>query len=269
LQKIRKEIKPVDLSGILILVHVANVPSFQGRAVYSNPIDSKNLNREFPGRADGTFSERLAYTLTNEIISKSDYFIDIHGGEFNEEMLNYLMFYYGCPDADVCRKSRILAHAMGNRYLVPLEFLSVADSLSQYSEYEAMSQGVPAIAVEFGDRGEVDPSELDFAVKGIINVMKTIGMLEGESFVVENPTYLLDEESFKSKYDGIFYHLFEKGNYVTQGSLLCFTTDYWGERIEEFRAPFSGIITHSVISPAVNKGDPVVTVAKVSDIFIE
>ena len=269
LQKIVKEIKPVDLSGILILVHVANIPSFQGRAVYSNPIDFKNLNRVYPGKPDGTFSERLAYTLTNEIISRSDYYIDLHGGEFNEEMLSYLMFYYGCPDADVCRKSKIMAHAMGNRYLVPLEFLSVQDSLSQYSEYEAMRLGVPAIAVEFGDRGEVDPSVLDFAEKGVINVMRTIGMLEGETFINEHPVYLTDERSIKSDYDGIFYPLFGKGHYIAKGTLLGFTTDYWGNRIEKFIAPFSGIITHIILSPVVNRGDGVVTLAKVSDTFIE
>lgn len=61
LQKMLKEINPAELSGVLVLVHVANVPSYLGRGVYSNPIDFKNLNRVFPGKMDGTFSERLAY----------------------------------------------------------------------------------------------------------------------------------------------------------------------------------------------------------------
>ena len=269
LQRIRQEINPDELSGILILVQVANIPSFQGRGVYSNPIDFKNLNRVYPGNPDGTFSERLAYLHSKEIIGKSDYYIDLHGGEFNEDMLDYLMFYYGCPDADVCRKSKIMALAMGNRYLVPLDFLSGQDSLSQYSEYEAMIQGVPAIAVEFGDRGEVDPAVLDFAVKGITNVMRTIGMLEGETFINEHPVYLTDELSIKSNYDGINYPLLEKENYVAKGTLLSFTTDYWGNRIEEFIAPFSGIITHINLSPVINKGESVVNVAKVTDIFNE
>ncbi|MEN8251748.1 MAG: succinylglutamate desuccinylase/aspartoacylase family protein [Bacteroidota bacterium] len=270
LQLIMHKIKPEDLSGILIMVHVANIPSFQGRGVYNNPIDFKNLNRVYPGKADGTFSERLAFTLTNEIITKSDYYIDLHGGEFNESLLNFLYFYYGCPDADVCRKSRMMAHAMGNRYLIPYDFNSIPDSLpSQYSEYEAMRQGVPAIVVEFGDRGEVDPSILDFAEKGIMNVMKTLGMLEGNTFVVDNPIYLLDEESIKSDNNGIFYSLFEKGHYVTKGSLLGYTTDYWGNRIEQFTAPYSGIIVSIYLSPVVNKGESVIHLAKVSDQFIE
>lgn len=270
LQRIKQEINPDELSGILILVQVANIPSFQGRGVYNNPIDFKNLNRVYPGKADGTFSERLAFTLSNEIISKSDYYIDLHGGEFNESLLNFLYFYYGCPDAEICRKSRMMAHAMGNRYLIPYDYNSIPDSLpSKYSEYEAMRQGVPAIVAEFGDRGEVNPSILDFAVKGIINIMRTLGMLEGETFVVNNPIYMLDEEFLDSKNDGIFYPLFEKGHYVTKGASLGFTTDYWGKRIEEFVAPYSGIIISIYLSPVVNKGDGVIHMAKVSDVFNE
>ena len=64
LQKLLKEIDPAELSGVLVLVHVANLPSYLGRGVYSNPIDFKNLNRVFPGKMDGTFSERLAYKLS-------------------------------------------------------------------------------------------------------------------------------------------------------------------------------------------------------------
>ena len=270
LQRIGQEINPDELSGILILVQVANIPSFQGRGVYNNPIDFKNLNRVYPGKADGTFSERLAFTISNEIISKSDYYIDLHGGEFNESLLNFLYFYYGCPDAEICRKSRMMAHAMGNRYLIPYDYNSIPDSLpSKYSEYEAMRQGVPAIVAEFGDRGEVNPSILDFAVKGIINIMRTLGMLEGETFVVNNPIYMLDEEFLDSKNDGIFYPLFEKGHYVTKGASLGFTTDYWGKRIEEFVAPYSGIIISIYLSPVVNKGDGVIHMAKVSDVFNE
>ena len=68
-QKIVNEIEPAELSGTLIVVHIANIPSFKGRGVYSSPIDHKNLNRVFPGKKDGTVSERIAYTITNEIIT--------------------------------------------------------------------------------------------------------------------------------------------------------------------------------------------------------
>ncbi|MEA3479921.1 MAG: succinylglutamate desuccinylase/aspartoacylase family protein [Bacteroidota bacterium] len=268
LQKILREIDPAELSGVLVLVHVTNVPSFLGRGVYSNPIDSLNLNRVFPGKMDGTFSERLAYTLTNEIIGKSDYYIDLHGGEFNERVLNYLYFYYGCPDKELCRQSRLMAHAMGNTHLIPFDYSSVPDSMpSEYTDFEAMRRGIPSIAVEYGDMGKVDPEILEFAIKGIMNVMRTIGMLKGEPFVVKQPFYLLDEYSMESESDGIFYSLVDKGDLVEEAALLGYVTDFWGNKLEEFRAPFSGIVYKTNSSPAINKGEHVIKMARVADNF--
>ena len=268
LQKLLKETNPSELSGILVLVQIANVPSFRGRSAYSNPIDFKNPNRAFPGKADGTFSERLAFTLSYQVMDRCDYYIDLHGGEFNESLLNFLYFYYGCPDNDICRKSRMLAHAMGNIYMFPFNYTTVPESMpSEFSEYEAMRRGIPAIVVEIGDRGSVDPEMVEFALKGIKNVMKTIGMLEGKPFVVENPTYLLDEYFLVSNSDGIFYSLVNKGDLVEEGALLGYITDYWGNKLEDLSAPFSGIVVKTFKAPAINKGENVIKMAKVTDTF--
>src|SRR5260370_42609571 len=60
LQKLRSQIDPAKVCGTIVMVHVANMPSFLGRTVYFSPIDGKNLNRVYPGRKDGTVSERIA-----------------------------------------------------------------------------------------------------------------------------------------------------------------------------------------------------------------
>src|SRR5262249_12562186 len=57
LQRAAAAIDPATLHGTVVLVHAANVPSLLGRTIYYSPIDGKNLNRVFPGRADGTLSE--------------------------------------------------------------------------------------------------------------------------------------------------------------------------------------------------------------------
>jgi len=74
----------------VILVHVANMPSFLGRTIYFSPIDGKNLNRVYPGRADGTVSERIAYAITREIIEPADYVLDLHCGDGNESLRPYV-----------------------------------------------------------------------------------------------------------------------------------------------------------------------------------
>src|SRR6266852_9235831 len=86
LQKLHTLIDPAKLRGTLILVHVANMPSFLARTVYFSPVDGKNLNRVYPGRRDGTASERIAYAITTEVIEKADYVLDLHCGDGNESL---------------------------------------------------------------------------------------------------------------------------------------------------------------------------------------
>src|SRR5882672_9929043 len=90
LQKLRTLIDPAKLKGTIIMVHIANMPSFLGRTVYFSPVDGKNLNRVYPGRKDGTVSERIAYAITTEVIQKADYVLDLHCGDGNESLRPYV-----------------------------------------------------------------------------------------------------------------------------------------------------------------------------------
>jgi predicted deacylase len=270
LQQLLNEINPNELSGTVIMVHIANIPSFGGRAVYSSPIDSKNLNRCFPGKKDGTISERIAYIITNEIIKKSDYYIDLHGGEFNEALVDFIFLQVGCPDNHICEKSRMLALAMGFNYLIPDDYYLVPEtSNTQWSSLAASRNSVPAITVEIGDRGKTELKEIDFAKRGVINVMRTINMLEGEAFKNEHPVYLINESFIKSNYNGILYTLVNKGQYITKGTLIGYTTDYWGNVLEEYFSPITGIMGSLKISPAINKGESVCRIAEPVDEYKE
>src|SRR5258706_8893210 len=90
LQMLRPKMNPKKLAGAVIMVHVANMPSFLGRTVYFSPVDGKNLNRVYPGKKDGTVSERIAYTITTEVIARCDYLLDLHCGDGNESLRPYV-----------------------------------------------------------------------------------------------------------------------------------------------------------------------------------
>lgn len=89
LQRLRSQMDPKRLAGTVILVHVSNLPSFLRRTIYYSPVDGKNLNRVFPGKADGTVSERIALALTREVIERADYVVDLHCGDGNEWLRPY------------------------------------------------------------------------------------------------------------------------------------------------------------------------------------
>src|SRR5512145_3459213 len=89
LQRVRATLDPAQLRGTILMVHVANMPSFLGRTVYYSPIDGKNLNRVYPGKRDGTISERIADTITREVIARATHLIDLHCGDGNESLRPY------------------------------------------------------------------------------------------------------------------------------------------------------------------------------------
>jgi len=88
-QELIKEIDPKKLKGTLIVVPIANVGSFYKRTPFVNPSDYKNLNNAFPGSETGTITEQIANYITKQIIPQSDVFLDIHGGDANEDLLPF------------------------------------------------------------------------------------------------------------------------------------------------------------------------------------
>jgi len=94
--RLADQIKPEELSGTLIIVRVANIPSFEARSPFVNPVDDKNLNRSFPGSANGTLTERIADVLSRDVISRADFLMDIHSGD-GAEFLEAFIGIYGGP----------------------------------------------------------------------------------------------------------------------------------------------------------------------------
>src|SRR5947208_8669382 len=144
LQRVRRELDPVRLAGTVLLVHVANLPSFLRRTIYYSPIDGKNLNRVYPGKRDGTVSERIADAITREIIERADYLVDIHAGDGNESLRPYT--YWSplglAPRADSV--AREMALAWGNDYIVIDTARPRDPRASVYTQNTAHLRGKPA-----------------------------------------------------------------------------------------------------------------------------
>src|SRR5258708_2656350 len=105
LQRVRAELDPAGLVGTVIIVQIANVPSFVHRTIYRGPWDQKNLNRVFPGRADGSASERIAFAVTSQVIDQCDALVDMHSGDGNEALRPYPYWNKHGVDPDVHRRA--------------------------------------------------------------------------------------------------------------------------------------------------------------------
>src|SRR5580704_4021553 len=89
IEKLISAIDPAQLSGIVILVPLVNIQSFELKVPHVNPVDNKSMNRFYPGKADGTQTERASFLITKEIVDRCDYLIDYHGGDLDESLRPY------------------------------------------------------------------------------------------------------------------------------------------------------------------------------------
>jgi len=80
---------PAQVSGTVIIVPLLNIPSFEQKVPHVNPVDGKSMNRFYPGNPNGTQTERASWAMTMQVVEKSDYLIDLHGGDLDESLRPY------------------------------------------------------------------------------------------------------------------------------------------------------------------------------------
>jgi hypothetical protein len=262
LYRLKEMIDPATLEGTLVLVHIANLPSFQRRTIYYNPFDWKNLNRVFPGDANGTLSQRIARVLNDEVIRKSDCIIDMHCGDGNEALIPYT-YWMISRDKAINETTKKLAQAFGIPTIIIDQERTQNLADSKYFGNTAILQGKAAITTEAGFLGGTDEPSIAMNIKGGLNVMRHLKMIAGEPEPAAEPVWIDKYEVVSSSWDGLFYPLAEMGHYVAKGQKVGYVKDLLGNLKEEMRAPFAGIILYIIGTPPAVKGEPLFEVGRV------
>ena len=187
LQRVRRQIDPARLRGTVILVHVANMPSFLGRTIYRSPIDAKNLNRVYPGKANGTVSERIAYAMTREVIDRADYLVDMHAGDGNESLRPYTYWNKLGLNTRVDSIGRDMALAWGNDHIVIDTTRPRDPQASVYTQNTAHVRGKPAITTEAGYLGVPDEPMVQRNEHGAFRLLRYFKMLLAPVQYVDHP----------------------------------------------------------------------------------
>ncbi len=263
LQRLRQSIDPGALRGTLLLVHIANPPSFYGRTIYTSPADGKNLNRVFPGRADGTLSERIAHAITTEVIAKADFLVDLHAGDGNEALRPYV-YMPVTGDARLDAATRGMALAFGLDHIVIDATRIAPPEATQFVDMTALAHGIPAITTETGQLGLNDAHSIALAEHGIRNLMRHLGMLEGTAEPNPGVVWLKDYQVITSPVTGIFRATVRDGYAVAEGGVLGELYDAFGARVGEVRAPFAGVVNYVIGTPPAVEGQPLAMVSRIS-----
>jgi hypothetical protein len=263
LQRVRARLDPARLAGSVILVHMANPTSFYGRRIYFSP-DGKNLNRVYPGQADGTLSQRIAYAITTQVIAPATHVVDMHCGDGNESLRPYSYWQLtGDPAIDAAGKR--LALAFGLDHIVIDRERPADPNRTLYTSNTAVRRGKPAITVESGGMGLTDEPSVHAQEAGALSVMADLGMLEAPSVRVEKPLFVDRSQVVTSPATGVWHPVVEKMQSVATGTLLGRLTDPFGNLLHELRAPFAGEVLYVVGTPPVSEGEPLAFVGHVTD----
>jgi hypothetical protein len=262
-EELIENLDPADVSGTVILVPLLNTPSFEQKVPHVNPTDGKSMNRFYPGKADGTQTERALFAMTKQVVDRCDYLIDFHGGDLDEDLRPYSYWVKtGKAKQDETSRRMVLAFGLGTIIISADRPTDLA--ATRYLDATASARGKPSITVEAGHAGTVEPGDVGALVDGTLSVMRLLKMLLGEPTTVENPVWIESIKPVTSEQTGIFYPLVDRGAYVAKGMKLGYVTDYVGKRISEARAPEAGIVLYVCSVPSMKKGDTVANIGVVA-----
>jgi len=259
LEELIQKLDPAPLAGTVIIVPLVNVASFEQKVPHVNPVDGKSMNRMYPGKADGTQTERASYVITREVVERSDHLIDLHGGDLDESLRPY-SYWTPTGNAKQDAVSRQMVLAFGLDHIIIASDRPRDPAASRYLENTATTRGKASITVEAGYAGVSDPEDVAALVSGCLSVMRYLKMLPGASTPVEHPVWIERVASLTSTETGIFYPLVRRGSYVEEGMKVGYVTDYVGRPLLEARAPAAGVVLYIGALPSMKKGDAILNV---------
>jgi predicted deacylase len=258
-------LNPSEISGTVIILPLVNIRSFEQKVPHVNPVDGKSMNRMYPGKVDGTQTERASFLITKQVVEQCDHLIDLHGGDLDESLRPY-SYWTKTGSEKQDRISREMVLAFGLDHIIISADRPKDPNESRYLENTATTRGKPSITVEAGYAGTVEPEDLAVLVDGCLSVMRYLKMLPGSPTPIEHPVWVERIATITSEQTGIFYPLVRRGTYVEQGMKIGYVTDYVGKTIFEARATAAGIVLYICAIPSMTKG---ATIANVGVVLVQ
>ncbi|QAB16231.1 succinylglutamate desuccinylase/aspartoacylase family protein [Hydrogenovibrio thermophilus] len=240
------------LKGTLIAVPIVNLHGFINQSRYLP--DRRDLNRSFPGSSKGSLASRMAYLFLNEIVGQCSHGIDLHTGAINRTNLPQIR-------ADLENDETL---AMAEAFGAPLMMNATLRPGSLRAS--AVKKDIPILLYEAGEALRFDEFAIRAGVKGVLNVMKHLGMIApgrvpkkpAKSPVIARSSYWV-----RAPHSGIFRALVKDGDRVQKDqTLLGVISDPFGEAEFEVYANASGIVIGQMVMPLVNEGEALFHIAQ-------
>jgi predicted deacylase len=251
--RLAKELTPDDVSGALIIVHPLNVPAFFAKLQYIGPYDALNLNREYPGRATGTVTQRIAYEVSSKLFTQADFYMDLHGGDLHEDLTPFVFYSTAEATDEQIQIAKNAAIALGVKYVLP-------SASANGSMGCASAMGVPSILCEIGRCGLWSEAEVGQYVSGVKNILRLLKVLPGDAAPNNDYVLLKPMTGVSSEQTGCWYPSVKIGERVKAGQKIGEVRDFFSNVLGEYTAPVEGVALYVVSSLPVSSGEPLIAI---------
>ena len=213
--------------------------------------DRRDLNRSFPGSASGSLASRLAWTFMREVVAEADIGIDLHTAA--PPRTNLSQVRANLDDEETLR--------LGMAFGAPVIIHGGAPSGSLRGV--AVRRGKRVLLFEAGEPHRFNADAIDVGVRGVLNVMAALGMIDNPPPpAAPNPCLSRRTRWVRASQSGIFHPLVELGSNVEDRQVIGRVADPFGGMSRDLRAPFAGIVVGLVSDPRVHRGDAVIHLAQ-------
>lgn len=261
LQHLAHDLKTENIKGRIIIIPALNYPAFRA-ATRTSPIDGGNMNRSFPGKPDGTVTDKIADFFERSLIPLADFVLDIHSGG---KTLNFIPFAAAHILDNKSQQEACVAcmQAFNAPYSIMLEEI---DNVGMY-DTAVEDQGKIFLSTELGGGGSASAYTRNIAVKGVRNFLIHAGILNGE--LTLSPSKMLDMSAENSTVfcgnDGLVEYCFDLEESISIGDVIArvWPLDRTGIAPEEYRAQTSGLLAARHFPGIIKTGDFLALIAKV------
>lgn len=232
----REAMDPKRLRGGILAAPLLNPFSFHQHQMLT-PQDGYNLNRVFPGDGSMLLSHRLAAQIAR-LADPCDVCIDFHANP--TPAMQFSIIKHSGDDA-LWERSRGMARAFG---ITTIEMIPTHERhrTGTFTDY-VQEHGKPCLVLELIAWRRLDPVSLETGVRGTLNVMRHLGMLDGDIEpqrgipMIDGP---LSRIELTANRGGIVHPLKDAGEAVKEGEIIAVVRDLWGDVVEDVRTPRDG-----------------------------
>ncbi len=243
-----------DFAGKLIVIPIVNMPGFLDECS-QNPLDQRFPKMVFPGKINGTPTERLVHWLVSGYANHADAWLDLHGGAITEGLHPFLWLYEsGVPEVDLLAQTFLRS---SNAETVIFEKAGSGSKAGTLA-----GRGCLYALAESGDRGCRASEDIDRHVGWAVSLMSCLGMMDAptETPRQSQPRVLRRAAIVSVPYEGIWYPADLSDPEVEKGARLGVCVRLDGTDAREIVAPSDGTVLWWKQTMAMRSSDVLVAI---------